>query len=360
MAKNKEFKAGLYAVVAGVAVAAILVVITIFAFATRYTAFAPEKVAQAYVDTIAQTGDGYNAYKNTLVSKNAKFGDFIRDAYMSPYYNNGDDVKQADFVGTGSDEEAQAIDKVYSTMYDYYVELIKTYGLDNYDAVFSNYFAKLVEVRKDVYGDEYMDDEFMFGAFESNVSAYGKSLTGTKRTFASDDKTIIQEESTGVYQTMFGKEQDVEVDVLDEKTQKKKTVTEKQLVYKFTTTVKDCTELSADEMKAYVDEYAQRIKTVAESGSVKADKFGLEDTTKEKKILFFTKTEDVKTKTSMVDAFAALDHSDEINGVAKCTVEVALEDGTVVATQEVYVVQIGNSWYVDDTNVDTSGLYLAK
>lgn len=342
MAKNKEFKAGLYAVVAGVAVAAVLVVITIFAFTTRYTAFAPEKVAQAYVDTIAQNGDGYNAYKNTLVSKNAKFGDFIRDAYMSPYYNNGDDVKQADFVGTGSNEEAQAIDKVYSTMYDYYVELIKTYGLDNYDAVFSNYFAKLAEVRKDVYGDEYMDDEFMFGAFESNVSAYGQSLTGTKRTFASDDKTIIQEESTGVYQTMFGKEQDVEVDVLDEKTQKKKTVTEKQLVYKFTTTVKDCTELSADETKAYVDEYAQRIKDVVSKGEAKAAAL------------------DGEAAESMKTAFTELDNSDAIEGVAKCNVEVALEDGTVVATQEVYVVQIGNSWYVDNTNVDTSGLYLAK
>lgn len=342
MAKNKEFKAGLYAVVAGVAVAAVLVVITIFAFTTRYTAFAPEKVAQAYVDTIAQTGDGYNAYKNTLVSKNAKFGDFIRDAYMSPYYNNGDDVKQADFVGTGLDEEAQAIDKVYSTMYDYYVELIKTYGLDNYDAVFSNYFAKLAEVRKDVYGDEYMDDEFMFGAFESNVSAYGQSLTGTKRTFASDDKTIIQEESTGVYQTMFGKEQDVEVDVLDEKTQKKKTVTEKQLVYKFTTTVRDCTELSADEAKAYVDEYSQRIKDVVSKGEAKAAAL------------------DGDAAESMKTAFSELDNSDVIEGVAKCNVEVALEDGTVVVTQEVYVVQIGNSWYVDDTNVDTSGLYLAK
>ena len=82
---KKAFKPGLYAVIAGVVVAVVLVVITIFAFTSRYTAFSPEKVAQAYTDTIVQTGDGYNAYKNTLVSKNAKFGNFIIDAYMKPY-----------------------------------------------------------------------------------------------------------------------------------------------------------------------------------------------------------------------------------------------------------------------------------
>ncbi|MCM1115802.1 MAG: hypothetical protein NC397_09935 [Clostridium sp.] len=355
---KKGFNAGVYAVFAGVLVAVVLVIITIFAFTTRYTAFSPEKVAQAYTDTIVQTGDGYNAYKNTLVSKNGKYGDFIRNAYMKPYVNDGDDVKKADFVGTGSNEEAEALNKVYSTMYEYYVELLTTYGLDDYDSVFSNYFAKLAELRKEVYGDEYMDTDFMFGAFESNVSTYGQSLTGTKRTFASDDKTIIQEQSIGTYQTMFGVEQDVEVETLVDG--KKKTVTEKQPVYKFTTTVKECTALSDDEVKAYVDEYAARIKPVAESGAAKADSFGLEDTTKEKKILFFTKTEKINNKSSMIDAFAKLDNSADISAVDKCIVEVTLDDGTVVASQELYVVQIGNSWYVDDTNVDTSALYLAK
>lgn len=320
MAKNKEFKAGLYAVVAGVLVAAVLVVITIFAFTTRYTAFSPEKVAQTYVDTIVQTGDGYNAYKNTLVSKNSKYGDFIRDAYMQPYYNNGDDVKQADFVGSGSNEEAAAIDEVYSTMYDYYVELLDTYGLDNYDAVYSNYFAKLVEVRKAVYGDEYMDDEFMFGAFESNVSQYGRSLTGTEEQIAQDGKTVIQEKTIGEYQKMFAED------------------------YKLTAAVKDSTVLSDDEVKTYIDEYAARIAELAKSGETKAAEFGLAD----------------DAKTNMVEAFSGLDHSQEITAVDKCTVEVTLEDGTVVAVQEVYVVQIGNSWYVDETNINTSALYLVK
>lgn len=322
--EKKGFKAGAYSVIACVTVAVVLVLMTIFAFTIRYTAFSPEKVAQFYTDTVVQTGDGYNAYKNTLVSKNQKYGNFVINAYMLPFVNDGDDVKQADFVGTGNDEEAAAIDEVYNTMYDYYVELLSTCGLDNYDEFYNNYFAKLSEVRNAVYGDEYMDTEFMFGAFESNVDRYGKSLTGTERKLAQDEKTVIQEESTGVYQEKFGKD------------------------YKFTTTVKECTELSADEAKAYIDEYSARIKPVAESGAAKADQYGLVDDDKK----------DTK-KSDMIDAFAKLDCSDEIDSVAKATVDVTLEDGTVVATQELYVVKIGNSWYVDDTNIDISALFLA-
>lgn len=358
MAKNKEFKAGVYALFAGIAVAVILVVIAIFAFTTRYTAFDSQKVAQTYIDTIVQTGDGYNAYKNTLVSKNSKYGDFIRKAYMSPYVNDGDGVAKADFVGTGSQEEAKALDAVYSTMYEYYKELLSEYGFDNYDAVFSNYFAKLSEVRKEVYKDEYMDTDFMFGAFESNVSSYGKSLTGTKRIFASDNKTVIQEQEEGIYQSMFGDEQEVEVDVIGENG-KKKTVTEKQLVYKLITSVKETTHLTDSEVKEYADSYRDRISSLAQSGETKADKFALEDTQKEKKILFFTKTEKNNKKSDMINAFSQLDCSDEITAVDKCVVEVlSVSTDSVIAEQVVYVVKIGNSWYVDNTNTDTSQLYL--
>ncbi len=61
----------------------------------------------------------------------------------------------------------------------------------------------------------------------------------------------------------------------------------------------------------------------------------------------------------MIDAFAKLDCSENIDSVAKAIVDVTLDDGTVVATQELYVVKIGNSWYVDDTNIDISALFLA-
>lgn len=326
MAETKEkkgFNAALYAVIAGVVVAVALVLITIFAFTTRYTGFSADKVAQAYVDTIVQTGDGYNAYKNTLVSKNQKFGNFVSNAYMLPYIN--EDAKKASFVGTGTDEEIAKTDEVYDTMYDYYVELLQKYGLDDIDAVFNDYFAKLKEVRKEVFGDEYMDTDFMFSVFESNVSNYGKSLTGTEKEVGADGKTVIQKATTGTYQKMFGKD------------------------YKFTATVKNSTQLNDSEKNAYVKEYKERITPVAASGEAKADNFGLKDTDKKH-----------TPKSDMVSAFEKLDCSDDISAVTKCDVDVTLADGTVVASQQVYVVKIGKTWYVDNTNVDTSGLYLAK
>ena len=295
MAETKEkkgFNAALYAVIAGIVVAVLLALITIFAFTTRYTGFSAEKVAQAYVDTIVQTGDGYNAYKNTLVSINQKFG-------MKPYIN--EDAEKASFVGTGSDEEITKTDEVYDTMYEYYVGLVAKYGLDDIDAIFNDYFAKLTEVRKEIFGDEYMDTDFMFSVFESNVTKYGKSLTGTEEEYGADGKTVIQEASTGKYQEIYG------------------------------------------------NDYKERITPVASSGEAKADKFGLKDTDKKN-----------TPKSDMIGAFEKLDNSNDISAVAKCTVDVTLEDGKSVASQQVYVVKIGNTWYVDNTNVDTSALYLAK
>ena len=119
--------------------------------------------------------------------------------------------------------------------------------------------------------------------------------------------------------------------------------------YKFTATVKNSTDLSDSEKDAYVKEYKERITPVAASGEAKADKFGLKDTDKKN-----------TPKSDMVGAFKNLDCSEDISAVTKCDVDVTLADGTVVATQQVYVVKIGNTWYVDNTNVDTSGLYLAK
>ena len=340
--KEKGFSAGVYAVVTSIVLAVVLVIMTIFSVATKYTAFSPEETAQAYVDGIIQTGDGYNAYKTTLVSKNMKYGNFIIDAYMAPYVNDGEDVKQADFVGTGSEKEQKAIDDVYNTMYSYYVELIKTDGWDNYDAVFDKYFSRLVEVRKTVYGDEFMNTEYMFGALEANVQTYAEHLTGTMRTFTPDNKKVLRDETIGAYQLMFGEIQEVETEnIVDGK---KQTVKEKMPVYKLTTTVKECKELSSDETKAYIEEFSNRIKPIVESGTAKAEKSGLKDDKKD----------------AMVEAFSKLDCTDDITSVAKVTAEVTEQSGNNVATQELYVVKIGKSWYVDNTNIDTSALYISQ
>ena len=63
---------------------------------------------------------------------------------------------------------------------------------------------------------------------------------------------------------------------------------------------------------------------------------------------------------STKEAYEKLDCSEEITGVAECTVDVTLADGTAVTTQKLYVVKIGKSWYVDNTNIDTSALYIAN
>lgn len=311
--EKKGFRAGAYAVFAGVVVAVILVLLTIFAFTTRYTAFSPEKVAVAYTDCIVQTGDGYNAYKQTLVSKNQKFGNFVIDAYMTPYINNGKKIKQNEVIGSGTQEETDLLDGIYATMYDYYVELVNTYGFDNYDAIFSNYFAKLKEVRVEVLKDDYMSTDFMFGVFEANVASYGESLTGTEQELAKDNKTVLKEATVGKYQEMFGED------------------------YKFTTTVSGSKELEGAELEAYLAEYKQRAESLAPT------------------VPDFVNDEQ---KAKMTEANAKINCAEDITSVAEVDLEVKNGE-SVVANQKVFVVKIGNSWYVDQTNVDTSSLYLA-
>lgn len=317
--EKKGFRAGVYAIFAGVIVAVALVLLTIFAITTRYTAFSPEKVAQTYIDTIVQSGDGYNAYKNTLVSKNQKYGNFIINGYMAPYVNDGKDVEKAEFIGKGDAEEDEKSSELYNTMFDFYVELVNEYGFDDYDSLYKEYFAELKEQRVAIYGDEYMDTDFMFSVFESNVATYGQLLTGTKKTLAADDVTVLTPETQGVYEKIFGKD------------------------YKLSVEVAEITELSGNEYNEYIDAYKTRIYDVAseEKSSAQADAFSLEGETKDK----------------YVEAYKNLDLSQDINGVAKCTVNVKLNNKDVVSSVTVYVVEIGNSWYVDNTLTTTDNLY---
>ena len=326
MTKSKKgFNTGLYGIIAGVLVAAILVGMTVFAFTTRYNAFSPEKVAQSYADTIVQTGDGYNALKVSLVSKNQKFGNFVINAYMAPYVNDNKGKKKGEKkieqnkeIGTGSKKEAKLLDTVYNTMYDYYDELMKTVGLQNYDEFYSLYFAKLKEVRAAVLQDNYMDTDFMFGVFESNVQTYADKLTGTKEKLAADKKTVIQKASTGIYQELYGKD------------------------YKLTTAVTDTKELPADEVEAYATGYKNRVVPIAQNNEALAN------------------TLDDEKSSAMKEAFDNLNVADSIEAVDECTVEVTNQNGDVVANTKVYVVKIGNSWYVDNSNTDTAPLYLVK
>lgn len=299
--EKKEFNYGLYAVSVFAIVTVAILIITLFTFKSKYIAFDAEKVAVNYVDSIVQKGDGYNAYKNTLVSKNSKYGDFIREQYMNPVIYPEYKVGEGTDGLKGYNDESYMSDKTKNDdgslagqladeMYVYYVQLLETYGWDDYDSFFKNYFAKLAEVRQGIFGDEYLSDEVMFTALEANVASYGDSLTGTEAVTDEKSGVTTGEDTVGFYQTAFGED------------------------YKINESIKNVEALNVDAYKTSLD--AEMLKTYNVS-------------------------------------------ADDITEAVAVTVDVVLEDGTAIAQLTVNEVKIGNSWYVDNTNADTSALYPA-
>lgn len=304
---KKGFNYKLYAIIAFVVVAAILAVTTSYAFQQKYIAFDPEKTALNYADTIIQRGDGYNAYAYTISAKTEKYGDFIRIYYMYPLiypdYEVGMDSKEFKKIQKekkGYDNEKYQSEatlnddgtlagKLADTMYPYYVELIKTYGWDDYDSIYKNYFSRLVQERKAIFGDDFLNDEVMFTAFESNVSTYGNAVTGTEEVIGEDGKTIVQEKSVGLYQEEYGED------------------------YKITSSV-----VSASPVEDLASYKSSLDPAVLETYGITAD---------------------------------------DISDAQKVTVQGALEDGTVITSLDVYVVKIGNTWYVDNTTTVTNTFY---
>lgn len=297
---NKEFNFKLYAIIVFFAVAAALVAITYITYTSRYIALHPDRVATNFVDTIVQTGDGYNAYKNTIVSKSGKYGDFIRKYYMNPIIfrdtDYGIDTSTDALKGYNDDsykgektlnDDGTLMGQVIDTMYPYYEELVSEKGWDNYDLIFTSYLDKLVEVRKKVFGDDYISDEVMFTALESNVLTYGEKLTGTEDEF--DENTGIQTsfKAEGVYEKLYGED------------------------YKFTVSLLKETDLDLEKYLAGIDEKAFEAYGVGK--------------------------DDIKSVKIM---------------------DVAVHCGEKeIATVAVTVVQIKSSWYVDNTVTDTSALY---
>ena len=302
--KEKEFNFKLYATVVFFAVLAALVAIVYTTFTSRYTAFHPDQVAKAYVDTVVQTGDGYNAYKNSLLSVNQKYGDFIRVNYMYPIIDcavpggeltdgnvtngdvaalNSDSLKGEKTLGDDGSLQGQLID----TMYPYYEELVSENGWDNYDLIFTSYFDKLVETRKEIFGDDYMSDEVMFTALEANVRTYGEKLTGTEDEF--DENTGMQTsfKSEGAYEKAFGED------------------------YRITVSVDEGEELDLVSYVAEVDDESFK-------------RYGID--------------------------------KESIRAVKEYTVKVSCDEEEL-ADVTVTLVQLGKSWYVDSSKTDTTSLY---
>lgn len=303
MAKAKKgFNTKLYAVIVFFLVAAILAGITVVTFKNKYIGFYPEKVAINYVESIVTRGDGYNAYKNALVSKNYKYGDYIREYYMYPViyaecgYKPGDDTSSL----KGYNDESYMSDAtkyddgtlmgtVIERMYPHYVELINKYkGWDNYDAIFTKYFEKLVEIREKTFGDKYMTDEIMFTVLEANVASYGDELTGTDEVLDENTGEKISEKKLGLYEKKFKED------------------------YKITYEVTKTTPYTN------LDGYKKSL---------------------DKDILATYKVS-----------------PDEINEAIAITVDVKI-NGEKVASIIVNVVKIGSTWYVDTFNTHTEKLY---
>ena len=301
---KKGFNLKIYAAVTFFVIAGLLAAITVATYKSRYNGFSPEKTAVAFVQSIVETGDGYNAYKNTIVSKNYKYGDFIREYYMYPViyaecdYEIGadtDDLKgfnDDSFKGEKTlNDDGTLSGQVIETMYDYYADLMKKYkGWDNYDGVFTDYFKKLCEVREEVFGDKYMTDEIMFTALESNVRTYGESLTGTEDEFDTNTGIQTSVKTIGAYQKAFGED------------------------YKFTYEIKETVDLSCSNAPwSEIDQHTDMLETY-------------------------------KTST------------DDMSALNYVVVEVKA-NGETIATQNVNVVKIKSTWYVDNTTIDTSALY---
>ncbi len=291
--EKKEFNVKAYGIIVIIVMTAVLSLLTVRTFVTRYNAFDPEKVATAYVDTIVQTGDGYNAFKNSLLSKNSKFGDFIRQNYIYPAiydsYKPGESTKglkglnDEELKGEKTKSDNGSLEgKLIEKMYPYFLQLIESNsGWDNYDYIFTSYINELKTQRRVIFGDSFFDDETFFTCIESNIKTYGDSLTGTEDVFDKNTNVQTSFASVGAYEEKYGDD------------------------YKLTVSVKECK--NTDIIEGYAKEYN------IEDGCIKEEKI--------------------------------------------VTLKVECDGKTVADDIQVYVVKIGRSWFVDNLATNTSILY---
>ncbi len=293
MSDKKTFNIKLYSIFSVCLVAVFLIVTVVFTFKAKYTAFHPEKLAVNFVESVI-SGDGYNAYKNTLVSKNMKFGDFIRENFINPAVKRDmadgrKDYSDDSFKGEKTlNDDGTLAGKLTSLMFPVYCELVETYGWDDYSAVFGGYIEKLIVTREDVFGDKFFNDEVFFTAFEANVSQYCDMLKGTNEIFDENTGVKISEETRGKYEELFGEN------------------------YSFT--VNTVSEKAVD-----INEY---------KNSIDSEQFSLFGVS-----------------------------ASDISDVKTISVEVKLGKDKLIAVSDIVMVKIGYSWYVDNTSTDTDVFY---
>lgn len=211
---GKGFNVKAYGIISFFAVAAVLVAVCVSTFNSKYIAFHPERVAENFVSTIVSGGDGYNAYKNTVLSKNDKYGDFIRKNYIEPAVKTEDGKLYSDDAFKGEktlSDDGTLAGRLIFVMYPVYEELISTYGWDDYDSIFKGYIEKLKASREEIFGDKFFNDEVFFAAFEANVSSFADKLKGTQELFDENTGIKLSEKTIGIYQELYGEDYRFEV-----------------------------------------------------------------------------------------------------------------------------------------------------
>ena len=206
MAKKKKLSEIKIILVSLFLVFAIVASIFVISQKSKSQSLTPEEVALTFTETITNRGDGYTAYKYTLISKNHKYEDYVRENFMYPiiygesHYQSGMDthnlkgLNDKSYMGEKTkNDDGTLTQKLSDRMFPYDMQLItELNGWDKYNTFYVKYFAKLLNVREDIYGDKYMTEEIMFTVLESNVKTYGDKLAGT------EDATF------GLYEKKYG------------------------------------------------------------------------------------------------------------------------------------------------------------
>lgn len=206
MAKKKKLSEIKIILVSLFLVLAIVASIFVISQKSKSQSLTPEEVALTFTETITNRGDGYTAYKYTLISKNYKYEDYVRENFMYPiiygesHYQSGMDthnlkgLNDKSYMGEKTkNDDGTLTQKLSDRMFPYYMQLMtELNGWDKYNTFYIKYFAKLLNVREDIFGDKYMTEEIMFTVLESNVKTYGDKLAGT------EDATF------GLYEKKYG------------------------------------------------------------------------------------------------------------------------------------------------------------
>lgn len=71
-----------------------------------------------------------------------------------------------------AEEEGEKLTLLLDRMYPVFTDLVDLYGFENYDKLFSEYFAAYVPCYEEIYGNKAFTTDDMFSALEGNLGTY--------------------------------------------------------------------------------------------------------------------------------------------------------------------------------------------